>query len=151
MKVPPKIKHFIWRALSGALAVKERLQTRRIQLDTTCQQCGRGVESICHVLFTCDKATEVWKSTNLQLPPTGFSRTSDFLNLLHLVSMSKNSELEESSRIVFPWVLWHLWKARNGLAFENRVIDRLTIAGNGLNLDNCSQFTSRSGPKHLNW
>ncbi|KAF2595306.1 hypothetical protein F2Q70_00043466 [Brassica cretica] len=62
--------------------------------------------------------------------PTGFSRTSVFLNLLHLVSMSKNLELEESSRIVFPWVLWHLWKARNGLAFENRVIDPITIARN---------------------
>ena len=55
VKAPPKIKHFLWRALSGALAVKERLQTRGIQLDTACQQCGRGVESICHVLFTCIK------------------------------------------------------------------------------------------------
>ena len=32
----PKIKHFMWRALSGALAVKSRLQSRGIMLDTTC-------------------------------------------------------------------------------------------------------------------
>ncbi|KAF3563258.1 hypothetical protein DY000_02017027 [Brassica cretica] len=40
----------------------------------------------------------------------------------------RNSAVEESSRMVFPWVLWHLWKARNGLAFENRVEDPLSIA-----------------------
>lgn len=107
---------------------QRKTSDRRLQLDTNCQQCGRGVESICHVLFTCEKAQEVWKITNLQLPTEGFSSSSVFLNLLHLVSVFRNSAVEESSRMVFPWVLWHLWKARNGLAFENRVEDPLSIA-----------------------
>lgn len=33
IKAPPESKHFIWRALSGALAVKERLITRGIQMN----------------------------------------------------------------------------------------------------------------------
>ncbi|KAF2562219.1 hypothetical protein F2Q70_00016758 [Brassica cretica] len=40
IKAPPKIKNFIWRSLSGALAVKERLRTRGIPVDSMCLGCG---------------------------------------------------------------------------------------------------------------
>lgn len=56
IKAPAKIKHFFWKSLSGALAVKEQLQTRGSPIDPTCQSCRARVESICHVLFLCDKA-----------------------------------------------------------------------------------------------
>ncbi|XP_048608923.1 uncharacterized protein LOC125584472 [Brassica napus] len=75
IKAPPKIKHFIWRALSGALAIKERLTTRGIQIDTTCSNCSRESESICHMLFVCEKAKEVWDLANISLPQTGFQGT----------------------------------------------------------------------------
>lgn len=48
---PPKIKHFLWKALSGALAVMERLRSRGIQVDSACKVCNGGIESICHLLF----------------------------------------------------------------------------------------------------
>lgn len=32
----PKIRHFMWRALSGALAVKQGLRARGILVDSTC-------------------------------------------------------------------------------------------------------------------
>ena len=35
-KAPPKLKHFLWRVNSGALAVKARLQTRGIQVNPVC-------------------------------------------------------------------------------------------------------------------
>lgn len=37
----PKIRHFMWRALSGALAVKQGLRSRGILLDTSCPRCGK--------------------------------------------------------------------------------------------------------------
>lgn len=43
IKAPPKLKHFLWRVLSGALAVKERLHSRNIQIDTTCLQCSKAL------------------------------------------------------------------------------------------------------------
>ena len=125
VKAPPKIKHFLWRALSGALAVKERLQTRGFQLDTNCQQCGRGVESILSCSLHLRKSTRGLEDHE---PPATYRRLFQLIDLLHLVSVFRNSAVEESSRMVFPWVLWHLWKARNGLAFENRVEDPLSIA-----------------------
>lgn len=40
IKAPPKLKHFLLRVLSGVLAVKDRLRSWGIFLDTTCQTCG---------------------------------------------------------------------------------------------------------------
>ena len=41
-KTTPKLRHFLWRTLSGALAVKERLRSRGILLDTTCSSCNEA-------------------------------------------------------------------------------------------------------------
>lgn len=42
----PKIRSFLWRAASGALAVAERLNTRGLQVDPCCKLCRQGSESI---------------------------------------------------------------------------------------------------------
>ncbi|CAA7042047.1 unnamed protein product [Microthlaspi erraticum] len=126
-KTSPKLRHFFWRALSGALAVKERLRSRGIMMDSTCDTCRAGPESICHVLFTCPKAKEVWERSSIPLPPAGFSTNSTFLNLHYLLSCSKNKSINANIRLSFPWILWHLWKSRNALFFEHIHYDAAAI------------------------
>ncbi|RID59055.1 hypothetical protein BRARA_F02304, partial [Brassica rapa] len=126
-KTSPKLRHFLWRALSGALAVKERLRTRGIQLDTTCPSCGTSLESICHVLFHCKYAKEVWLLSGIPPPPSGFSQTSMFLNLHYLLACSKKTSITPQLRLSFPWVLWHIWKARNGFLFEQRRLESSSV------------------------
>lgn len=58
-KTTSKLRHFIWRVLSGALAVKNQLCTRGIPVDPTCPLCHQGPETICHMLFHCPHAKEV--------------------------------------------------------------------------------------------
>lgn len=129
IKAPPKLKHFLWRSLLGALAVKERLQTRGIPGDSTCPLCGQANETICHVLFTCDKSRQVWDLANIPLPQQGFSRTSVFLNIYHLLSVSKNHRLDERIRKVFPLLLWQIWKAWNSVIFnKHQVLPHQTVA-----------------------
>lgn len=89
LKTSPKIQHFLWRALSGALAVSERLQSRGIHVDSTCLACGQASETICHVLFLCPTAVEAWRLAHIEPPPTGFSTISIFLNLHYLVAGTK--------------------------------------------------------------
>lgn len=82
VKTSPKIRHFLWKALAGALAVKERLQTRGIPVDSACSSCNLMLpESIGHVLFNCSKAKETWDMAQIPLPPSGFSQNSVFLNI----------------------------------------------------------------------
>ncbi|CAA7021005.1 unnamed protein product [Microthlaspi erraticum] len=118
VRTSPKLRHFLWRSLSGALLVKDRLRSRGILINSTCGFCYSGSETICHVLFTCPKAKEVWDLSQIPLPPAGFSRNSTFLNLHHLLMCSKNSYIASSTRLRFPWILWNLWKARNSLVFD---------------------------------
>lgn len=89
VKTLPKICHFIWKMLAGALAVSARLITRGIQMDPTCSSCGLESESIYHALFTCPFAQATWKLSQIPLPSAGFSWNSVFLNLHHLLSCSK--------------------------------------------------------------
>ena len=118
-KAPPKLKHFLWRVNSGALAVKARLQTRGVQVNPVCFVCDQGSETICHVPFNCKTAKYVWEKSRFPLPPAGWSQNSVFLNLHYLIRCSKNTAIGPCLRLSFPWILWHLWKARNAFCYEH--------------------------------
>ncbi|KAG5399911.1 hypothetical protein IGI04_014518 [Brassica rapa subsp. trilocularis] len=117
-KTSPKLRHFLWRVLSGALAVKSQLQSRGIQLDPICPVCHQEPETICHMLFQCPSSREVWETSQFPLPPAGWSPNSVFLNLHYLISCSQKQSIGTSVRLSFPWVLWQIWKARNKFCFE---------------------------------
>ncbi|CAN6980292.1 unnamed protein product [Brassica oleracea var. botrytis] len=122
-KTSPKLRHFLWRVMSGALAVKQQLSFWGIPLDPCCPLCHQGPESLCHMLFHCPMAKEVWNQSSLPLPQGGFSRNFVFLNIHYVLSCSKKRTLEPEVRLVFPWILWHIWKARNLFCFEQRRSD----------------------------
>lgn len=109
----------MWRALSGALAVKDRLQTRDIMIDATYLRCGSAAETILPCLFHCEVARRVWARSRFPLPAGGFSTNSVWLNFYHLISASKKLPQENEVRLSFPWILWQLWKARNSLSVLN--------------------------------
>ena len=126
-KTTTKLRHFIWRSLSGALAVKDRLCSRGIQIDPTCPSCGNGREDINHVLFKCRFGQAVWSLSAIHLPPSGSWSNSVFLNIFHLVKCSKKVSLLPEAGLFFPWVLWHIWKARNAFCFEFTRLDPSNI------------------------
>lgn len=47
----PKIRMFLWRALSGALAVADRLQSRGLSVQGPCSVCRREPKTINHMMF----------------------------------------------------------------------------------------------------
>lgn len=119
-KTSPKLRHFLWRVLSGALAVKQQLSFRGILTDPSCPFCHQGLESICHMLFHCPMTIEVWDTSLIPLPQAGFSTSSVLLNIHYLISCSKKVSMEPTLRLAFPWILWHIWKTKNLYCFEKR-------------------------------
>ncbi|KAL2928072.1 hypothetical protein RDABS01_023405 [Bienertia sinuspersici] len=60
---PPKLKHFLWRACHGMLAVMERLFYRHISPSKACRICGCDSETVLHSIFWCKYATYVWSNS----------------------------------------------------------------------------------------
>lgn len=61
LKVSPKIKLFLWKAINKALLVGEQLIVRNNMTNSQCCRCN-GSESILHLLFLRPYAQEVWRN-----------------------------------------------------------------------------------------
>ncbi|CAH2035459.1 unnamed protein product, partial [Thlaspi arvense] len=53
------------------------------------------------------------------LLPNGWSPSSVFLNIYHLLLHSKKTTNPPDIRAAFSWILWQIWMARNATVFEN--------------------------------
>ncbi|KAL9839821.1 putative ribonuclease H domain, reverse transcriptase zinc-binding domain-containing protein [Arabidopsis thaliana] len=118
LKITPKIKHFIWRCLSGALSTTTQLRNRNIPADPTCQRCCNADETINHIIFTCSYAQVVWRSANF----SGSNRLcfTDNLeeNIRLILQGKKNQNLPILNGLMPFWIMWRLWKSRNEYLFQ---------------------------------
>ena len=120
IKTAPKIKTFFWKALSNAIPVGELLVLKGVRLDPCCQACGFNDESINHILFDCSIARQIWALANVPSPMNGFDKVSHFSNLHYVMSLLSNNNVAEEIRNMIPWIVWYLWKTRNGIIFEGK-------------------------------
>jgi hypothetical protein len=65
MKIPSKVKIFMWRALHGILPLKSILYNRHIGTTGGCPICNQGPEDISHLLFQCETARELWNNLGI--------------------------------------------------------------------------------------
>lgn len=72
-------------------------------------------------------AVETWNASGVPRPSHGFSPGSVFLNLFHLVVNNTRRRQDADCIKAFPWILWHLWKARNALVFEGTRYESASI------------------------
>ncbi|XP_050238375.1 uncharacterized protein LOC126687864 [Mercurialis annua] len=115
VKVMPKIKHFIWRALKDILPCFQVLKDRGIHVDDICPRCGAEGESIIHVLKDCSWAKGVWLSSQIglrvdEMPVPNFTYWVE--------SLMKN--LSSNNFAMAVVILWQLWSSRNILIHEGR-------------------------------
>ncbi|KAG2244114.1 hypothetical protein Bca52824_094033 [Brassica carinata] len=100
LKTPEKIKLFLWNSLDDALPVGEQFARRNIPLASRCSLCNE-VQSIAHMLFTCDYAKKVWS----------------------LAPLASSFDPSSSISTVGPGTLpasisWNLWISWNQLTFQ---------------------------------
>ncbi|KAG2325843.1 hypothetical protein Bca52824_008571 [Brassica carinata] len=115
----PKLRHFLWRAKSGALPVGSLLQSRGMQADPRCKRCG-ALETPLHLLLSCPFAVQVWQETPALFKPTADSISSLSELLLSNTKMINLPPTGLASTPLYPWLYWHLWKSRNLFIFEDK-------------------------------
>ncbi|KAL1202335.1 hypothetical protein V5N11_027776 [Cardamine amara subsp. amara] len=103
---------FLWRALSGALAVAECLCSHGMNVPLICPVCKNDAESISHVLFECSMASQVWRTARVPAL-NGRLRNSLEDYIEHLFGIIEAGPLCGNYRQAIPWIIWCIWKQRN--------------------------------------
>jgi hypothetical protein len=65
MKIPSKVKIFMWRALHGILPLQSILYNHHIGTTCGCPICNQGPEDISHLLFQCETARDLWNNLGI--------------------------------------------------------------------------------------
>lgn len=130
VKCATKIKNFLWKLSSNAIAVGENLLRRGIKIDGKCKRCGE-LETAIHVTFLCPFARKVWEAVPaVNLPE---HRTTTSMEGL-LLECTKMINLPPTGLIMplYPWLLWVLWTSRNQLVFENKSFSETEVIGKAM-------------------
>ncbi|CAN7092201.1 unnamed protein product, partial [Brassica rapa subsp. narinosa] len=118
INIIPKIKNFLWKLLSGALATYTQLCSRGIRVSPICQRCCVEEETINHVLFECPHAIAIWRISHL---PIGNMLTRDLEENIKLMMRFMVDNKEDTRIGLLPfWIIWFVWKSRNEYLFNKR-------------------------------
>ena len=115
-----RIKSFMWQCLHNRIGVGDCLVKRHLSELDKCPIYLREVETIIHRLRDCEMAKTTW--TSLDVRPNN----SFFEDSLH-IWLEKNCKVDRSKvsnqppwRILFPFVIWLLWKEMNNVVFKGQ-------------------------------
>ena len=116
LKVPPKVRTFVWRACSKILPTRENLHRRKVMVDPPCEICCQKPESVGHLLWECPLArnVHVWAicQGKIQKCPND---AREFFALSRLL-VDRLPEMELDRWVTISWALWN---ARNKYYFEH--------------------------------
>ncbi|PRQ55603.1 putative reverse transcriptase zinc-binding domain-containing protein [Rosa chinensis] len=120
LKSLPKIKHFIWRAVSNFVATKANLFRRKLSKDPLCPLCHLFPETIEHLLLSCPWTLKTWFLHPLGYRPPLHQLTTLakwFLHLSFPSSISLTTRCSTFTHISF--LLWNIWKHRCHCVFND--------------------------------
>jgi hypothetical protein len=116
LKLPSKIKIFVWRSLHGILPLKSILVNRHIGTSGQCPICATGPEDIAHLLFVCPRAKEIWEALGLTsvVDDALLSDRSGSAIIEHLLCKEDMSfqNFDIGLKEVMMVACWYLWWIR---------------------------------------
>ncbi|XP_019196376.1 PREDICTED: uncharacterized protein LOC109190367 [Ipomoea nil] len=119
LKVPPKWKTFLWRALCDILPITNNLIIKRVEIDPTCPMCDTSHEHVMHTLTSCDYSRIVWNISGLPVTNIIAATFPEWI-------MGAMANLTEEQFATMVGVLYHLWNAQNEAVWK-RALPRPTV------------------------
>lgn len=133
LKIPPKVKSFLWRASTNCLPTKDLLRSKRVHVTHICPTCNEFPETTLHTLVLCSFANICWQRV-LQQPVT--STFTSFQEWLQLVF--EQQQLSEVHTTVM--ICWIIWKQRNELVWNQHSLEVAEVVESAYSILN--QWTS---------
>jgi hypothetical protein len=108
LKLPNKVKMFVWRLTHNSLPVRRNLARRGIQLDALCPLYCRLDEDCGHLFFKCKRIKECWRaleSEHVRVMLEGCKSGKETISLI----LDMEPKAQEKTLIF----MWKWWSARN--------------------------------------
>lgn len=121
MKVPPRIQLVIWLANLEKLKTGDSLVERGV-LDRDhglCPFCESSIETITHVLFSCNFSWRIWMEVLNWWGMSGVLHNHCSSFTLALKGLVPRKYRGKVWNLILGCVLWSLWLERNKIKFEN--------------------------------
>ncbi|XP_074327095.1 uncharacterized protein LOC141665037 [Apium graveolens] len=115
LKIPNKVKNFLWRASTNCLPTKDMLHSRRVQVNSQCPICNLSDESIIHALVTCTFANDCHQFSVVRQVTGVFHNFSEWLQLIF-------EQTNKNDMCIQITICWFLWKNRNDIVWKQRGI-----------------------------
>ncbi|XP_058076430.1 uncharacterized protein LOC131225018 [Magnolia sinica] len=123
----PKISPFLWRLLHNDVPVEKAIQSRGVPLASKCVCCRDGydqgptVESIPHLLLDGQLASSVWGYFGVQFRISIRPAAMVEARITQWKRVYSDSRGHSESYLLVPaYILWELWKSRNGAIFDDK-------------------------------
>ena len=120
IKMPPRIKVFMWLALRKSTLTKDNLIRRGWKGDDKCPFCGQK-ENINHLFLTCSVARLLW---NILKCAFNLRDTPDTLDAVMKTWVNTFGKDEKSLVMIgVSAICWTIWKLRNSVIFDNNRVN----------------------------
>ena len=106
MKVPGKIKHFIWKACTNSLPTKDNLLKQKTLHESVCPHCAGESKSIVHALWSCACIRIVWDSEFDWMDRSSVGSDS-------FSEVFQKIRAKPASIPLFATTAWSIWYQRN--------------------------------------
>ncbi|KAL8126745.1 hypothetical protein AgCh_013868 [Apium graveolens] len=115
LRVPHKVKVFIWRFCRNVIPIRRRLSAGGVSVPITCPMCLRDIEHMAHLFFDCDFAGDCRHHVGLVYDWSNVEYAHDWL--LEKIS---TATADEVAKICI--VLWGVWYWRNKRVWDGKVV-----------------------------
>ena len=108
LKVPNKVRHFLWQAIRESLPSKSNLHRRQVLSFGICGACGDYVKDGIHTLWLCDAMKPIWM-LDARFSFLRAHQFSNFGDLFQFLCLRGSSNLIA----LFTMASWGIWERRN--------------------------------------
>ncbi|XP_060965138.1 uncharacterized protein LOC133034129 [Cannabis sativa] len=120
LKIPPKVKNLLWRAITDCLPTCLQLVKKHVSISAICPVCTDQAESIVHVLLICPFAMSCWRTLGITYEPIyPLSFGGWFEKAL--------TTLDEEIASQAAMLCWAIWKAQNLVVWKNKASLRTEV------------------------
>lgn len=116
LKLPPKIKKFMWYMIKGVTLAKDNLAKRRCKGSIKCCFCNYN-ETIQHLFFDYPNAKLIWRAIQISFD------IPQRVNVFHMFNgwlyEYNDNKLIFQSLVGASAIYWAIWLSRNDVIFNN--------------------------------